>query len=148
MRDGVKLHTRVVLPKREGQFPTVLDRSPYGYNHSEILIDVYTLLGFAAVGQDMRGTLKSEGNFTLFHGEGDDGMDTINWIREQPWSDGRIFTFGGSADGTSHYTPAQSHYSADRTLHYTPAGSHYVGCPLTFDGPVVVVRQASRAWTC
>ena len=37
MRDGVKLHTRIVMPREDkgGKFTTIIDRSPYGYSDLE-----------------------------------------------------------------------------------------------------------------
>ena len=57
------------------------------------------LFGFAAVEQDIRGTCKSEGNFTLWHSDGGDGMETLDWIVKQPWSNGEVYEIGASADG-------------------------------------------------
>ena len=58
-RDGVELHTRIVLPKDyEGKtFTTVIDRSPYGYGDLEWMSDLFVPVGMAAIGQDMRGKL-------------------------------------------------------------------------------------------
>ena len=35
----------------------------------------------------------------LWHAATNDTADTIKWIRDQEWSDGRVFTVGASADG-------------------------------------------------
>lgn len=51
----------------------------------------------------MRGTEKSEGNFTMWMGDGDDGEDLGNWIVKQEWSNGQVLTFGASADGIASY---------------------------------------------
>ena len=71
MRDGVKLHTLVHLPKWEkgDKFTAIVDRSPYGYGDMEWMtgftlcrllsslthdfIDIFIPFGFAAVGQGM-----------------------------------------------------------------------------------------------
>jgi len=106
-RDGVELHARMVMPKdyEDGNtYTTIIDRSPYGYTDIEWLSDLYVPAGFAAVGQDMRGTEKSEGNFTLWHGDADDSEDLGNWIVQQPWSNGKIVSFGASADGLAAFT--------------------------------------------
>jgi predicted acyl esterase len=104
MRDGIKLHTAVNFPvDRTPPYGTVIDRSPYGENRTEQLADLYLTLGFAAVRQDMRGTKQSEGNFTLWRTEDDDYFDTMKWIEAQDWSDGRVWTIGGSADGMASF---------------------------------------------
>lgn len=67
--------------------------------------------GFVAVGQDMRGTELSEGNFTIWHSDADDSFDLGEWIVKQDWSNGKIFSFGASADGLAAFTT--NYYSPD-----------------------------------
>lgn len=52
----------------------------------------------------MRGTGKSEGDFTMWHSDGNDTYDFGEWIIQQPWSDGTIYSIGASADGLGSYT--------------------------------------------
>lgn len=52
----------------------------------------------------MRGTGKSEGNFTIWHQDSEDGEDLGNWVVKQPWSNGKVFSFGASADGLAAFT--------------------------------------------
>jgi putative CocE/NonD family hydrolase len=80
-----------------------MDRSPYGADGLELINDIYLPFGFITVGQDMRGTGQSEGNFTIWHSDNDDSEDAGNWIVSQPWSNGKIFTFGASADGLAAF---------------------------------------------
>ena len=56
MRDGVLLHTLVATPalSLKKSWPVVIDRSPYGQFGTELLADVFLLLDFAAVSQDVR----------------------------------------------------------------------------------------------
>ena len=65
----------------------------------EWIPDIFLPFGFVAVGQDMRGTEKSQGNFSLFMSDSEDSEDIGNWIVQQDWSNGQIYTFGASADG-------------------------------------------------
>lgn len=83
---------------------TIVDRSPYGYTHLELMIDLFLPYGFMTVGQDMRGTPKSEGNFTIWHSDANDSQDLGDWIIQQEWSNGKIFSFGASADGLASFT--------------------------------------------
>ena len=81
MRDGVKLHTEIFFPRdyvdgRSPKAPSLLDRSPYGYSDMEWITDIFLPFGFVAVGQDMRGTEKSEGNFSMWMSDADDGAGT------------------------------------------------------------------------
>jgi hypothetical protein len=45
--------------------------------------------------QDCRGRYGSEGRFTKYVNEGEDGVDTLEWIMAQPWCNGKIGMFGG-----------------------------------------------------
>ncbi len=51
--------------------------------------------------QNLRGTQRSGGINNLFNAERADGVDTVNWIRAQTWSDGTIGAMGDSAAGFS-----------------------------------------------
>ena len=50
--------------------------------------------GYVVVFQDCRGRYGSEGTFTKYLSEGEDGYDTCAWIVDQPWCNGRIGTMG------------------------------------------------------
>lgn len=50
-----------------------MQRSPYGYTTFEWVANIFVPFGFVSVGQDMRGTRESEGHFSLFHDEPNDG---------------------------------------------------------------------------
>ena len=101
MRDGAKLATDLVKPDGPGPWPALLARTPYGRRG----VDSSRFVGgrYAVVVQDMRGTGDSGGKRLTFFSDGwgslQDGFDTVKWIANQPWSNGRIGTFGGSALG-------------------------------------------------
>ncbi|GMH78372.1 hypothetical protein TrST_g3555 [Triparma strigata] len=115
MDDGTKLWTRIVLPRGSSfddptaNITAVMDRSPYGYWGIESLTDLYIPKGFAAVCQDMRGTKRSGGRFSIWHSDADDGARTIQWVSEQIWSSGSILSFGASADGLASFTLLDTH---------------------------------------
>jgi predicted acyl esterase len=44
--------------------------------------------------QDCRGRFKSKGTFYKYVGEAEDGYDSVEWIAEQPWSNGNVVTDG------------------------------------------------------
>ncbi len=50
--------------------------------------------GYAVVYQDCRGRYRSDGRFTKYLSEAEDGFDTLAWLVRQPWCNGRIGTFG------------------------------------------------------
>ena len=101
MRDGISLHTVVFLPNdpTNKRYPAVVDRSPYGYNITEWLSDFFLRSGYVAIGQDLRGQFKSQGDFSIWHSDANDSEDTGNWIVQQEWSNGEVYTIGASADG-------------------------------------------------
>jgi len=102
MRDGTELAATMYLPKREGRYPAILLRTPYG---REGLRDYAWLArkGYAVVAQDVRGRGDSGGENLPFVADGwgklQDGYDTVEWIAEQDFCDGGVGTAGGSALG-------------------------------------------------
>ncbi|MFA6033434.1 MAG: CocE/NonD family hydrolase, partial [Myxococcota bacterium] len=105
MRDGAKLNTRVYLPSEipAGGLPAVFERTPYGFPSDEEGFDTtgayFVSLGYAYLLQDVRGRFKSEGVFEPMKNEFADGFDATAWIVKQPWSSGKIGTWGGSYTG-------------------------------------------------
>ncbi|MEM9705882.1 MAG: CocE/NonD family hydrolase, partial [Pseudomonadota bacterium] len=99
MRDGVRLATDVYLPKRKGKFPTLFVRDIYS-NGSTATRQRYakfaTSNGYAFVFQSARGRYDSEGEWYPYFQEINDGDDALNWIAEQPWSNGKVGMFGSS----------------------------------------------------
>jgi predicted acyl esterase len=53
--------------------------------------------GYAVVNADPRGAGNSEGRLVLWgKQDGEDGHDAIEWIAEEPWSNGKVGMFGNS----------------------------------------------------
>lgn len=116
MRDGVRLAAEVYVPSEDGatpamgRFPVLLMRTPYGRERiwswpvtaataRMLTPEIANRHGYVIVYQDVRGTFDSEGVFEPMHNEGMDGFDTVAWLRDQAWSDGRIATCGPSYMG-------------------------------------------------
>lgn len=99
MRDGVRLHTLHIWPIDLAESaPTIVLRTPHalGFGAASPLV-VGRLIaesGYHVVLQDVRGRHTSEGHFTPFASEQEDGGDTLVWIASQHWCDGRIGLFG------------------------------------------------------
>ena len=104
MRDGVSLATTVCLPRSEGPWAAVVNRTPYG--RSRGYVAQYGAHGFALVSQDQRGLHDSAGDYTPHENELADGYDTVEWIASQPWSNGRVGITGYSALGIAAYMAA------------------------------------------
>ncbi len=127
MRDGVKLHTVILLPNGAKGAPILLTRTPYdanalttnaqsshlgptlyGYDNAT---DVIVEGGYIRVVQDVRGKYGSEGDYVMnrpLHGpqnptpvdHATDTWDTIDWlVKHIPESNGKVGILGISYDG-------------------------------------------------
>ena len=127
MRDGVKLHTIVLVPKGARNAPILLTRTPYnandltGYAHSAHLapmlagydnaLEVIIEGGYIRVVQDIRGKYGSEGDYVMNRplrgpqnptpvDHATDTYDTIDWlVKNTPESNGKVGILGISYDG-------------------------------------------------
>ena len=89
-RDGTKLAIDVRLPGGPGPYPTLVEYSGYGYadpaGAENGISPIATLLGFAVVDVNMRGTGCSGGAFSFFEPlQSLDGYDVIETVAHQPW---------------------------------------------------------------
>jgi putative CocE/NonD family hydrolase len=113
MRDGVRLHTRIFVPKeREGVLPFLLLRTPYGVKSAADNFVTYLAAladeGYIFAFQDLRGKFGSEGVFVMQRparapgdtkalDEGTDTFDTIEWLLANvPGNNGRVGMLGVS----------------------------------------------------
>jgi predicted acyl esterase len=104
MRDGVRLATDIYLPSDEFlPHGTLLIRTPYNKNDLRDTGNGWSKLGWPTMIQDMRGRYQSEGIDTVFRNAHTDGPDTLDWIADQSFCNGKIATFGGSALGINQY---------------------------------------------
>ncbi|HEY2796738.1 MAG TPA: CocE/NonD family hydrolase, partial [Thermoanaerobaculia bacterium] len=127
MRDGVKLHTVILIPKGAKGAPILLTRTPYDADamtsnkpssHLASVLDGYdnaveTIIegGYIRAVQDIRGKHGSEGDYVMnrpLHGplnptavdHATDTYDTIDWlVKNVPESNGRVGILGISYDG-------------------------------------------------
>jgi uncharacterized protein len=127
MRDGVKLHTIILVPRNAHGAPMLLTRTPYdadaltshemsshlgpmlqGYDNA---VEVILEGGYIRVMQDIRGKYGSEGDYVMnrpLHGpwnptaidESTDTYDTVDWlVKHVPESNGKVGILGISYDG-------------------------------------------------
>ena len=124
MRDGVKLHTVIIVPKGARDAPILLSRTPYNAskgssrNDSPHMLsklpqgdDVFVAGGYIRVVQDVRGKYGSEGDYWMtrpvrgpLNSTGvdhvTDTFDTIDWlVKNTPESNGRVGMIGCSYGG-------------------------------------------------
>ncbi|MEO5815101.1 MAG: CocE/NonD family hydrolase [Gemmatimonadaceae bacterium] len=111
MRDGVRLATDIYRPKDvTGAVPTILIRTPYNKSanpNGDAAATFFASHGYGVVVQDVRGKFASEGTFRVYEGDTTDWPDAFDWIGAQPWSTGRIGTYGCSYLGEGQIVAAQ-----------------------------------------
>jgi len=111
MRDGVRLATDVYLPVGAGEkLPVILIRAPYNketYRRGTVPATFFAGQGYAAIVQDTRGKFQSEGTYSVQMADADDGYDTIDWGAKQPWSTGKVGTYGCSYLGEVQFLLAK-----------------------------------------
>ncbi|HNR30541.1 MAG TPA: CocE/NonD family hydrolase [Candidatus Hydrogenedentes bacterium] len=133
MTDGTRLATDVYLPEGEGPWPAILLRSTYGrfFPMEGFLRRGERKAGYACVMQDLRGMGTSEGEAHVFYADGwrpglADGADTVAWLRAQPWCNGKVASYGGSALGMTQMllAPATRDLAA-QAIHRAPASFYH-----------------------
>ena len=130
MRDGVKLHTVILIPKGATHAPILLTRTPYDANglttlnpssHYEAVLegydnaaDIIAASGYIRVVQDVRGKYGSEGDYVMNRplsgplnptkvDHSTDTWDTIDWlVKNVKETNGKVGIIGISYDG---FTP-------------------------------------------
>jgi hypothetical protein len=124
MRDGVKLHTVIMIPKGASHAPIILTRTPYeASKRAERSVSPYLFStlpqgdeqfstdGYIRVFQDVRGKYKSEGQYVMTRpligplnnskvDHSTDAYDTIDWlVKNVHESNGKVGMIGSSYEG-------------------------------------------------
>jgi putative CocE/NonD family hydrolase len=108
MRDGIHLAADIYRPAGPGKFPCLMMLSPY-WKQRPADVDsavYYAKKGYAVTLLDSRGRHDSEGVWVPYIHEPQDGFDAQQWLGQQPWSNGKIGTFGSSYVGFTQVMPA------------------------------------------
>ena len=114
---GEKLFTVVLLPEKDGKFPTLILRTPYVGSTVDKAEDTlaqdylnghraWLEQGYAIVYQHCKGQGKSTGAFVPYVHEREDGLALRQWVREQPFYNGELFLWGASYTASLHYATA------------------------------------------
>ncbi|MCC7381555.1 MAG: CocE/NonD family hydrolase [Deltaproteobacteria bacterium] len=114
MRDGKSLAAFVRAPIDPGcELPVILIQTPYGKeNARQLWFDsgtepLFSSTDYAFAVVDWRGFFGSTGAAVSgAQPYGDDGFDTVEWLAAQPWSNGRVGTWGVSALCQQQYRTA------------------------------------------
>jgi len=106
MSDGIRLCTNVYRPKTDKPVPIIFSRTPYNFNswgdgeeRTRTKKQAYEAVkrGYAYVVQNERGRYFSEGKWDILGLPKSDAYDAFTWMADQPWSNGKIGTFGCSS---------------------------------------------------
>jgi uncharacterized protein len=109
MRDGVVLRADIYRPKADGQYPVILQRTPYDKRGGVEFGHRGAARGFVVIVQDTRGRYTSDGDFYTFKNESNDGYDTVEWAAALPYSNGKVGMWGGSYVGATQMLTAIAH---------------------------------------
>ena len=113
LSDGVVLRADVYRPGGDVSLPVLLMRLPYGkttaganwgYAHPAW----YARRGYVVVVQDVRGRYASEGTFTPFLDEAQDGHESVEWAASLDGSNGKVGMYGFSYPGATQLLAAAS----------------------------------------
>ena len=126
MRDGVKLHTVIAIPKGAVNAPIILTRTPYNADgrmkraDSPLMVnrlpegdEVFVRDGYIRVFQDIRGKYGSEGAYVITRppigplnptkvDHTTDAWDTVEWLSKKanlPQGNGKVGMLGSSYEG-------------------------------------------------
>ncbi len=106
MRDGIRLATDIYRPKTDKPVPVIFSRTPYNFNswgdgepRTRTMQRAYEAVkrGYAYVVQNERGRYFSEGVWDILGTPTTDGYDMFTWLKDRPWSNGKIGTYGCSS---------------------------------------------------
>jgi hypothetical protein len=108
-RDGVTLRADIYRPAGEGNFPVLLQRTPYNKSGAADFARQAVARGYMVVVQDVRGRYASEGEWYTFKHETNDGYDAVEWAAALAHSNGKVGMFGGSYVGATQMLAAIGH---------------------------------------
>ncbi|MBN1657840.1 MAG: CocE/NonD family hydrolase [Anaerolineae bacterium] len=134
-RDGVALLTDHYAPRADGDFPTILIRTPYGRGREVALLGGYALAelpgqriaerGYHVVVQGARGCFDSGGEFIPHVNEAADGQAAVVWIARQPWFNGVLGTWGPSYLGYMQWAAADAEVAPQAMLLMITSAENY-----------------------
>jgi putative CocE/NonD family hydrolase len=163
MRDGIRLFTRVYVPKDDSQaWPIMLTRTPYalkpyGADNYNDLSGTFAILArdkFVLVMQDVRGRYASEGEYVQVRpfnpnkgpkdtDESSDAWDTIDWlVKHVPNNNGKVGMIGISYPG--FYTSMamiNSHPALKAASPQAPVSDWFMGDDLHHNGALFLSQN-------
>ena len=97
--DTIQLHGRLYRPEVDTAVATIFSMTPYTADDAHEYGTYFARHGYAYLNVDVRGRGGSDGTFWPLVQDGPDGAAVVDWIGQQPWSDGRVAMRGGSYRG-------------------------------------------------
>jgi len=132
--DGqLPLQASLYLPDQTNQndapLATILVMLPYGRHQYGAALRAgvqFGAAGFAVLTLDLRGyesdsMAYAQTRSVPWAGVTQDASAVLDWIVQQPWSNGRVGTFGCSALGETQFALAKANHPANRAMHRTTA---------------------------
>jgi predicted acyl esterase len=136
MRDGVHLSAYLYTPPGDGPWPVLLEQRYANANDPgtrQYFSKLAKTGGYVTVLANFRGSQMSEGEWrgyrSLGWGQRKDGYDLVEWLATQPWSTGKVGTFGSSQAGF-----AQNFLAVTRPPHLTDQYMIDTGLSLYHEG--------------
>lgn len=128
--DGVHLLADIYHPDQLKKTPTILIRIPFSDHFSNrwrsgVIARYWAGRGYTVVVQGTRGRYRSSGSFYPLLHERKDGIETLQWIAKQPWFDGRLAMWGGSAFGYTQWAIADQAKSGVQAFFIQIASSDF-----------------------
>jgi uncharacterized protein len=109
LRDGVRLNATVYRPKNQGAAaPCIFTLTPYIGDSYHDRAMYFAARGLPFLLVDVRGRGNSEGTFTPFAQEINDGYDVVEWLAAQPYCNGKVAMWGGSYAGFDQWATAKN----------------------------------------
>lgn len=133
LRDGVKLHASVYGPREaQGRTPCVFTLTPYTTQSYHDRGVFYAAHGLTYLVVDSRGRGDSEGQFSPFIQEAQDGYDVAEWIASQSHCNGKVAMSGGSYTGYDQWATAKEFPPHLATI--VPTAAPYAGVDFPMRG--------------
>ena len=109
LRDGVGLNATVYRPKEQrAPAPCIFTLTPYIGDSYHDRAMYFAAHGLPFLLVDVRGRGNSEGAFTPFAQEINDGYDVVEWLAKQPYCNGKVSMWGGSYAGFDQWATAKN----------------------------------------
>jgi putative CocE/NonD family hydrolase len=143
MRDGVHLNATVYRPHdQKDPVPVIFELTPYISDSYHARAYYFAQHGYVFALVDVRGRGNSEGKFSPFFQEPQDGHDVVEWLARQPWSNGKVTMWGGSYAGFDQWMTLRE--APEHLATIVPVASAYQG--VDFPAPKNIFASYDIQW--